>query len=44
MDYPTENVKSFLQDGGAGNKFYSYWNIHSDVDATKDRFASFEAC
>lgn len=44
LDYPTEDVLAFVEQGGAACKLCGYWKVYGDVEAARARFARFDAC
>ncbi len=44
LGYPPEDVRGFIENHAAGCKLMGCWKVYGDVDAAKERFASFERC
>ena len=44
LGYPPEDVRGFIENRAAGCKLIGCWKVYGDVDAAKEKFASFERC
>ncbi len=44
LGYPPEDVRGFIENRAAGCKLTGCWKVYGDVDAAKEKFASFERC
>lgn len=44
LDYPTEDVKGFIENGGENFKLCGCWKVYGDTEKAKRTFSNYEKC
>lgn len=44
LDYPAEDVRGFVENGGCNYKLCGCWKVYGSVEKARRRFAQFDSC